>query len=146
MNQLELAQGNQLLNKIRLDMEQGYKVLGKYANQVDIVRVWCRSGGDSAMTEKLFGIVATSGLRFNNPTSFLEVQSFGSGNNFKISFLLLNNKLHEVSAEEISKGETYTLQQFIADFLISRPDNVLTLERLEAEGHNPKDLERYQLS
>ena len=35
MNELTLAQGKELLNKIRHDLTQGYKVLGNYVNQVD---------------------------------------------------------------------------------------------------------------
>ncbi len=136
---IDKEQGNRLLSKIKLDLAKGYKVIGNEANQVDIVRVWCRR----YESPKTFAIVATSGLRFHNPTSFLELQSFGKGNNYKISFLLMEDKLVEATSTQTAKGEFYSLPEFVDEFLLALPDIDLTVNRLAAEGHNTKDFVKF---
>ena len=82
-------------------------------------------------------------MRFGNPSSFLEVQSFGEGRNFKAAFLLVNDKFREATFSETSKGEGYSIEEFITEFLHSSPDKNLTLQRLSVEGNNPKDIQEF---
>jgi hypothetical protein len=137
MNELTQNQNKQLFNKIQQDLKQGYKKLGNYVNQVDIIRVWCQNTN----SQRTYAIVATSGKRFDNASSFLELQSFGTGCNYRVAFLMVNDELHETTISQTSAGSEYTIEGFVADFMLSKPDQELTRTKLAADGYNPKNVE-----
>ena len=137
MNEITTIQSNQLLAKIRRDLSAGYKVLGNYNNQVDIIRVWC----SMINSEKVFAIIASSGNRFENASSFLELQSFGPGNNYRVGFLVIADQLHETTIAQTAKVDEYSIENFISDFMNAIPNHDLTEQRLTKEGYNPKNIE-----
>lgn len=139
MNELTKIQTNKILDKIKSDLSYGYKILGNYSDQNDIIRVWCRLR--ESKTNKLFAVVATSGRRFNNSGSILELQSFGLGKNYKLAFLLIDENIKETTITHTTTGTEYPLTDFISEFLQAQPDRDLTQERLLTEGYNPKDVE-----
>ena len=137
MNELSIVQNNKLIEKLKADISAGYKVLGNFSDQFDIIRVWTSKKG----LNKIFAIVASSGKRFNNSGSLLEIESFGPAKNYKVSFMLIADEIKETTITQTTNGETYSINEFVEDFMQTQPDKDLTIYRMSIDGQNPKDIE-----
>ncbi len=82
MNELvNTKQLNTLWQKVQSDLSFGVKILGNYANQTDIIRVWTRLG------ETVFIIIANSSKRFDVEINTVEIQSFTGSGGYKLAIM-----------------------------------------------------------
>lgn len=129
-----------LISKIISDLEYGVKIIGNQLNKTDTIRVWTSS------QENIFGIVATSSNRFETKMNILEIQSFRKKPYIKLTifigdsdsvgssskFQILNDNFMEVDTEiEKAQGEN-----FVQEYLASKPDILLTKSSFEKYAYN----------
>ncbi len=129
-----------LVSKIITDLEYGVKIIGNQLNKTDTIRVWTSS------QENVFGVVATSGNRFETQMNILEIQSFRKKPYIKLTIFLGQSDLigsssklqilNENFMETEAKVETAQGDEFVQEYLDSKPDINLTKTSFEKYAYN----------
>ncbi len=129
-----------LVSKITSDLEYGVKIIGNQLNKTDTIRVWTSS------QENIFGVVATSGNRFETKMNILEIQSFRKKPYLKLTIFIgysdligSSSKIHALNEnfmETDAVVEKVQSDGFIQDYLASKPDIVLTKSSFEKYAYH----------
>ncbi len=142
VNNLPAESISELVRKVRKDLNHGVKVFGNEANRSDTIRVWTKSNIE------IFGIVTTSGNRFESTLNLLEIQSFNTKPYFKLTVFLGDSekvkhtakivKLNDNFLEQDGQVSQTEAQNFMKEYLQSKPDFELTKTNFEKYAYNPK--------
>lgn len=134
-----------LVLKVNQDLQYGVKIFGNEINHTDIIRVWTKSESN------IFGVIASSGNRFDTNLNLLEIQSFKVKPYLKLSILLGDEqnikhsakvtKLNDNFLEMDDITNTKDAKLFIEDYLKSIPDKELTKINFEKYAYNPSQYE-----
>ena len=136
MNELRINDQNidRIKQKTVQLLKLGVKIKGNYQRQNNIIRTWSR------YKNNIFSIVATSGREFGHNSDMLEIKSFGLSKDYYLAILIINNQIFETRLESQAQATDQDTNAFINSFLASEADLKLIKEKIEAEGHNLKDI------
>lgn len=136
---------SELVQKVRLDLAEGVKVFGTEANRIDTIRVWTKSENE------VFGVVTTSGNRFESSLNLLKIQSFRIKPYLKLTILLGDGKNIKHTAKIVKLNDNFfeleddvqeeAANNFIQEYLQSRADRDLTKFNFEKYAYNRKQYE-----
>ena len=135
-----------LQKKIESDISHGFKVLGNYSNQIDTIRVV------TTYNQKAFLVIVASSKRFKKKsTNLIEIQSFEGKGGYKLSMALSDNNTFIMKPRFTKLGINFTSStetpsnsekdDFIKNYLNSKPSRHLTKDKLEQHTYNEKDYE-----
>lgn len=131
-----------LVTKIKADLQYGVKVFGNELNRNDVIRVW------TTTQQNMFGVIATSGNRYDTTLNLLEIQSFKGPECYKLTVLNSNTpsvsqkvRIVKLNDNFLELSEEVTKQQcdlFIQEYLASKPDIHATKDNFLKYAYNKK--------